>query len=114
MGMASVVAAAVSECGKFSPDDGIAPLQHPVQPNPVRADENLTIPVKALRPVVVAVEISNVAGENLYSTTQSIAAAGQESFSIPTQMLKSGVYHYRIRPLDGGRGMVSGEFVVLK
>jgi len=25
-----------------------------------------------------------------------------------------GVYHYRIRPLDGGRGMVSGEFVVLK
>jgi len=99
----------------FSIDDGIAPIHIPASPNPVHSGyDNVTIPIKTLRPVSVQFDLCNVAGETVYSSSREFATAGPDSFSIPVEPLPSGVYHYRIHTTDGGRGMVTGEFVVLK
>jgi hypothetical protein len=99
----------------FSPTDGIAPAIGAAHPNPITCASNasLSIPYRALRKVSARLEIIDARGATVYSTYHDSEAAGSAEFTLTPGLLKSGAYHYRILPTDGGRGVAMGEFVVL-
>ncbi|MDP4198562.1 MAG: hypothetical protein Q8922_00500 [Bacteroidota bacterium] len=97
----------------FSVNDGIARSTNMPRPNPVTSGE-VEIPFLALRSVDAQLSLINETGQEVRSENVSVLQSGMASFSVSTTRLASGVYHYMIRPLDGGRGVASGEFVVMK
>lgn len=99
--------------GDYSIDNGIAPSPNVPRPNPVTSGE-IDIPFRALRAAGVELTLVNAMGQEVLSDVAQVHEAGIASFTIRCAALASGVYHYIIRPLDGGRGIVSGEFVVMK
>jgi hypothetical protein len=98
----------------FGPEDGISPLPGLVYPNPVLEPTTLSIPFRALRAVSVGVEILDWSGAVVYSGSLYAPEAGIAVYPIWGLQLPSGAYHYRLHPLDGGKAVSIGGFVVLK
>lgn len=97
----------------FRIENGIAPSMHTVRPNPVSSGP-IAIPFRALRATDVELQLTNEAGQQLCAQRTSIKQSGETTFDLNAATLPSGVYHYVLRPTDGGLGLVSGEFVVMK
>ena len=100
----------------FNPENGVAPAGIAAHPNPFawQSDANLTIPFKALRKVAARLEVIDSRGSVAYSEIRETPEAGAASFILRPDQLSSGSYFYRIIPVDGGRGVVTGDFVVVK
>ncbi|HET6401894.1 MAG TPA: hypothetical protein VFH95_10900 [Candidatus Kapabacteria bacterium] len=99
---------------KWSPEDGIVSAIGGVRPDPVLSGSSLSIPYTSLRAVTVKLEIMDSKGAVVFSDIQNTSEAGASEFLIPNLPLPSGAYQYRLQTTDGGRGMVSGSFVVVK
>ncbi len=100
----------------FAPEDGIAPAGISVHPNPLTAQNgsDLSIPFKALRKVGARLQVIDERGAVAYSEIQDVASAGASSFQFHASQLPSGSYFYRITPVDGGRGVATGDFIIRK
>ncbi len=99
---------------RWTISDGIAPLSGVVHPNPVLEGSAIAVPFTSLRAVVVKIEIMNATGAVVYSGTNSVSAAGTQTFIVPAFAAGSGAYHYRLHPTDGGSAIVTGSFVVIR
>jgi hypothetical protein len=53
-------------------------------------------------------------GSVVYSEMSNYPQAGATTFTIPGAAIKSGAYHYRLHPIDGGTAVVTGSFVVIR
>ena len=99
---------------KWIPENGIVPADGGVRPDPVLSGSPLSIPYTSLRAVTVKLDIMDSKGTVVFSSVQNTSDAGPSEFVIPNLPLASGTYHYRLQPTDGGRGVVSGGFVVIR
>ncbi len=98
----------------WSPFDGIIPINEDIYPNPVLEGSSVTVPFTALRAVAVKIEIMDETGLVVYSNRSNYPQAGATTFTIPGSAIKSGAYHYRLHPIDGGSAIVTGSFVVIR
>jgi photosystem II stability/assembly factor-like uncharacterized protein len=98
----------------WSPFDGIIPINEDIYPNPVLEGSSVTVPFTALRAVAVKIEIMDETGSVIYSDMSNYPKAGATTFTIPGLAIKSGAYHYRLHPIDGGSAVVTGNFVVIR
>ncbi len=98
----------------WSPEDGIVPISGAVHPNPVMAGSPISVPFTALRAVAVKIEIMDETGSVVYSDLCNVPQAGATSYMIPGAAIRSGAYHYRLHPIDGGTGVTTGSFVVIR
>ena len=99
----------------WSPDDGIVPISEAVvYPNPVLEGSAITVPFTALRAVAVKIEIMDETGSVVYSNLNNVPQAGAAIYTIPGTAIRSGAYHYRLHPVDGGSAIVTGSFVVIR
>ena len=94
----------------FRPDNGIEASSQAPYPNP--AIGLIQIPFRALRETDVKLSLTNEAGEEVSSTTSHVSQVGTTKWMLNTNTFASGVYHYVLRSADGGRGNVSGNFVI--
>src|SRR5579883_143862 len=102
------------EGSNFSLNDGIAPARGSAHPNPVTEGASLSIPYHATRNVTVKLQIIDATGAEVYSSTDNAKGAGDKTMIVPATAIRSGAYHYRLQPIDGGRGIVTGDFVVVR
>ncbi len=98
----------------WSLNDGIVPIRGTVHPNPVTEESPITMPFTALRAVTVRMDIMDDVGSIVFSGTNSVSEAGAAAFIVSGPQLPSGAYHYRLHPIDGGIGIVTGSFVVIR
>jgi photosystem II stability/assembly factor-like uncharacterized protein len=98
----------------WSPNDGIVPISGAVHPNPVLEGSPISVPFTALRAVAVKIEIMNEIGSVVYSDLCNIPQAEATTYIIPGSVIKSGAYHYRLHPIDGGTGVAKGSFIVIR
>jgi hypothetical protein len=98
----------------WSLNDGIVPISGAIYPNPVIEGSSVTVPFTALRAVAVKIEIMNETGSEVYSDMSKYSQAGATTLTIPGSAIKSGAYHYRLHPIDGGSAVVTGSFVVIR
>jgi photosystem II stability/assembly factor-like uncharacterized protein len=98
----------------WSPDYGIVPKPEAARPDPLTAASTLTIPFTAVRAVVVKLDILDALGTIVYSDAMQCQSAGASAFTLSAKAIPSGAYHYRLHTLDGGTGVASGSFVVIK
>ena len=98
----------------WSIDDGIVPENGSAHPNPVMEGSPISIPFTALRAITVKIEIMDETGSVVYSGMNNYSEAGATSFTIPASTIGSGAYHYRLHPIDGGGGVSTGSFVVIR
>lgn len=98
----------------WSPDDGIVPVSEAVHPNPVMEGSSISVPFTALRAVAVKIEIMDETGAVVYSDLNNIPQAGAATYLIPGTVIRSGAYHYRLHPIDGGSAVAMGSFVVIR
>jgi hypothetical protein len=94
--------------------DGIVPISGVVHPNPVLEGTAISVPFTALRAVAVKIEIMNETGTVVYSNLSNVTQAGAAIYTIPGSVMRSGAYHYRLHPIDGGSAVVTGSFVVIR
>jgi photosystem II stability/assembly factor-like uncharacterized protein len=98
----------------WSIGEGIVPTGGNVYPNPVSEGSPVTIPFTALRAVTVKIEIMNETGSVVYSGTNSVSQAGAVTYTITDLEAASGAYNYRLYPIDGGTGVSTGSFVIIR
>jgi hypothetical protein len=98
----------------WSLGEGIIPVSGIVHPNPVLEGSQISVPFTALRAVAVKIEIMDETGSVVYSDLSNVTESGAASYTIPGAAIRSGAYHYRLHPIDGGIGVATGSFVVIR